>query len=211
MKTLEGIRTPDLIRYGLTGIVAIGAFLLIPMSVLNPDSLRLLGSVGGVTGTVVAGIVLGFLIDALKLYQFSPGYRLARREFAAGIAKALEVPQMPQADAMVYFSRAVHLERAKAGGAIFFDHARWAMMIMSSVLLAAASITWVSVALWYSATHRHHPALYLAALALGVLAFRLDRTARQQRRRVNMEYLAFCRENRDELLHKNLAERQEHT
>ena len=85
---VETLSIPHLIRYGLTGLLAIALLGLIPAALSKPELLKSLESLGSMAGVWAAGIVAGFLLDALKLYQFSPGYTKGRDRLRKKVLKA---------------------------------------------------------------------------------------------------------------------------
>lgn len=199
MEILENLGFPNLIRYGLTGLVAEILFLIVPLGILRPEYLTEMTKLAGLSGFLIFGIVLGFILDALKMYQFFPGYKRDRSLLLKEISKALDVAEE---DAVTYVSKVMQIDREKAGGSIFFAHARWVMMNISCVLLILAAAIWglIAILLLIFESNPSGTALIIAAIIMAVIAWRLFYTAKQEQEKTDKAYVMFCRENKTMIL-----------
>lgn len=195
-KDLKDIPLPLLLRYGLTGLVALGLLGVVPLLFLRVLELKDLLSVGSVAAVAVASIATGFVLDALKIYQLTPGYKRKRAAFAQRMAEALCVPREM---VMPHFARASFLEREAAGGSIFFMHSRWVMMTVCTTLFFFSGILSLIVAAatsWLSAEPRLMLRFVWFGIACLALSLRLKRTEGQEQQKVDSAYVEFCRRNR---------------
>ena len=197
MKLFDSLPLPTLVRYGLTGMVAVILFIVLPYVFLEPDIAIKFATPGGISVLVVGGIIVGFLLDALKVYQLSPGYKKTKQQFFNDIASVVNV----QSDeAMAFSSRAVQLEKQNEGGNIFFQHSRWVMITTSGTLFSVGGICGcLSVYNFLSSKLiRNCFAVSVAGFISLVIGARLFQTAKQVRKMVNQDYLFFCKENREQ-------------
>lgn len=68
METIKNLPLPVLIRYGLIGLVTVVLFALLPVAILQPSALKVMGSLGSVAGISLVAITAGFVLDGIKLY-----------------------------------------------------------------------------------------------------------------------------------------------
>ncbi|HSB69545.1 MAG TPA: hypothetical protein VLT62_09450 [Candidatus Methylomirabilis sp.] len=196
---LDKFPVPYILRYALTGLLAVALLAIWPAAMFQPSLLKSLETLGGVTGLLTVGVMVGFTLDALKLYQLSPGYRKGKVRLLAGVATALSVTKE---EAPYYFGKAVAMERDQGGGAIFFSHTRWVLMTISGTLFFVSFFFWLLVYVrlrWIGG--EQDQALYagVSAIACGVLALRMYFTSRQEVRSSDGAYVHFCQENRKAL------------
>lgn len=199
MKALESLPLPSLIRYGLTGMVAALLVFVSPYVLIEPSNMTKIASAEGVASLIFGGIVTGFILDAIKVYQFSPNYEDTKQKFFSNVAKIFDVP-IDKARRLS--SRAVYLEQSNNGGHILFQHSRWVMITTSSaIFIFSATIYTFFAIMFYFQDKADTPArLAIAALVSFVIGLRLMRTAREVRENVNNDYLFFIESNKEELL-----------
>jgi hypothetical protein len=155
--------------------------------------------VGGVTGLIVLSFALGFILDALKLYQLLPGYQKSKRDMYREISDALAIPSD---QAGFYFAKALRLERDKCGGPLFLSHARWVLMTTSCVVFFASALAWLvlSISLRLSSHGSEAFILLLLAISFVILSLRLYSTSQGEQRSQSSAYILFCRENTEEII-----------
>ena len=78
MKSLDSLPLPTLLRYGLTGVVSVLLFTVVPWVLYKPSAAMDLATPGSMAALTTLGFILGFVLDALKPYQWSPGYVLLK-------------------------------------------------------------------------------------------------------------------------------------
>src|SRR5271157_4816553 len=143
MKGLEDLPLYTFVRFVITGLVATLLYLVMPVAVLDPGALQTITNVGNVIGIVVMALTIGFVLDGLKLYQLSPGYRRRKSVFMKRIASTLAVRED---EAPTYFVKVAELERTSGMADVALVHSRWVMNVCSKLFLFAG-ILWGIVAM----------------------------------------------------------------
>jgi hypothetical protein len=195
MKTFENLPLSTFVRFGLTGIISVVLYLIVPLAVFNPNALKSLTDIDGVIGIVVGGFTFGFIIDGMKLYQLSPRYSRRKTEFMRRIAEALNVKIEA---ASVYFVKAAQLEREYGMGQIDFVHSRWVMFDACSKLFFFASFIWGGIGI---VVHRY--GFPQEAVSLGIISgtcliisLRWFATSKQEQSRSESLYVDFCQRHK---------------
>ncbi len=122
MKALDSLPLPSLVRYGLTGMVAALLIFVLPYALIEPSVITKIATGGGVASLIFGGIVVGFVLDAIKVYQFSPNYKDTKQQFFNNVAKIFGVP-IGKAGRLS--SRAFYLEQTNNGGHILLFCFSW--------------------------------------------------------------------------------------
>jgi hypothetical protein len=190
MKSVENLPLSIFVRFCLTGLVAIATLAFPGFLVLMPDKIMQFSNLGNILAIVFLGLVVGFMIDGLKIYQFDPGYKRRKAAFMSNLALALDIPVE---DAPSFFVRAAQFERKLGLGEIDFIHSRWVMIDASGKLCFSAAILWGVTAIRCIPSARYH--LVIIAVILFLLSLRYFMTARQERLRVEKLYIQFCKLN----------------
>ncbi len=192
----DNLSLPQALRYGLTGLIAVILFFIIPLAVFNPDYLKFFESMGGITGAVIFGFVIGFLLDAMKVYQFSLGYGKRKKEFKEEISRVLGIEEKYFS---AYFSKAFQLD-IKNGGEISFSHSRWVLMNVASTLFNISSLLWLAISSLNYYETRIIPDVYLSiAFFSFLIGTRLTVTSKQEEIDTNTKYIVFCSEHKESL------------
>ncbi len=196
MTIFQNLTVPVLIRYGLTGFVAVTIFAVLPALAESPARVGKLLTAGSATSLAMFGLATGFLLDALKIYQLVPGYRANRESFLEKLKDTLKLSSRDEA--IAYFSKVAQLEKEKGGAGVFFIHSRWIMVNILSSLCCLAGLLWGLVGSWKAFRHPEttEDAFLLSGLVLLLLGLRLTQVANQQQVRVGNAYILFLRENR---------------
>lgn len=183
-----------LIRHAISGIVTILLFVIFPIAVMRPESLKDIFAIGGVIGLGILSIVLGFLWDAMKLYRFTIGYSKQRKAFVHKIANALSVPDK---EALAYLAKASQIEREEHGGDLFLLHSKWVMSQVCAFLFVLAFVLWASTATWQAIAHtgEHIFILYLSSAVFLIFGLRLYTMAANEQQRIDIAWTVFCRDN----------------
>lgn len=193
MKPIDSLPLPTLLRYGATGIIALILFVVAPWMLYNPSAVTELATPGAVAALSAYGFILGFVLDALKLYQWSPGYKASKRYYFDSIRDLVGGSDV---DARSASSLAVRLEKEINGGEIFFQHSRWVMAAEFGTLFCFSGSIGVPLGVVltkYSVIVGIRFCLVGAALVL--LGIRMFKSANRIRTSVNEAYLHFCKAN----------------
>jgi hypothetical protein len=195
---LNGLPLPTLLRYGLTGVMALVVFVVLPFGLYSPSTALQFATPGAVAMLSAAGFVLGFVLDGLKLYQYSPGYEASKKDY---YNKVRLLVGGSADEARCICSRAVGLEKELNCGDLFFQHSRWVMVTVFGTLFAAAGIGYIFVALCLAANEYWTlAARFLVSGAIfGLSCVRMFQTAKQIRFSVNIGYLHFVETHQSEL------------
>jgi hypothetical protein len=207
MRTLENLPLSTLLRFGLAGLVSIVLYVILPLGILRPDALLTLANTGGAIALLVGAVCAGFVLDSLKIYQFSLGYQRRKVRFMQQIAEALGVEESA---APFLFVKAAELERKFGLGYVDFMHSRYVMIDAFSKLFLVAAFLWGGVALIESSLGYPGAAIAFAISAGVCLLFglRLVMTSRQEQRRAEHLYVDFCRRHCDDILGSDLVHRE---
>lgn len=88
----KNINFTDFIRYSLTGLNFILFAILLPIIYFAPDLIKGFVSETSVLTILLFSIAIGYIMDMLKVYQFTPNYNKNKAEFRKQISNVLEVP-----------------------------------------------------------------------------------------------------------------------
>jgi hypothetical protein len=146
---LKDITLPAFLWYVLPGVNAIFFLLVLPTVTLDFEFLSKSMSWTSVLGYLTAALVIGFLMDSMKLYKFTWGYSRAKRAFYLQLASAARgnLAPVPDTTANERLGKSIfRLVRFSMGkeGTIFplWEHSRWVMANHSSKLAYASSAMW---------------------------------------------------------------------
>ena len=204
MNSLEALSLSTYVRFGLTGLVTLMLFAVVPTLIYVPQAFAAFNNVGGVVGITILSLALGFIVDGLKLYQFKVGYKARRTAFMGDIAVALDVERRL---APVYFVKLAQLERQRGLGYADLLHAKWVMLQVCSRLFIGACLLGGAAALleWRFGSASRAIALATVALTSGLIGWRLVITAKQEQALVEKTYVEFCRCHRLRVLAPDLG------
>jgi hypothetical protein len=90
-KKLENINITYFIWYLLPGLNIIGINILLPLCLIYPHKVIILLSISNAVAILFAALIIGYIIDSLKLYQFSVGYSKASENFFDRLGSILKV------------------------------------------------------------------------------------------------------------------------
>lgn len=138
MDVVEKMSISHFIWYLLPGL----AFLLLvffPILVLNIDAAGILYSKVGSWGALILAVVLGFLIEGLRLYRFRFGYQATRKYFYPALKSLLNEESDP------YFLIDRTKDFARSKGMISFElkHSIWIMLGQITILFLIECIFWI--------------------------------------------------------------------
>ncbi|MDM8543433.1 hypothetical protein QUF90_20355 [Desulfococcaceae bacterium HSG9] len=189
---LKNITFAEFIRYGLTGLNTIIILFIVPIAVLRPDIIKEIIKVTGMFGIALLSFGIGFLLDTLKLYQFSPGYKKRKGQFLSEFASTLEIESK---DASSFFSMTTKISRDHHNHEIENRQSRWIMADHTSKVILASIIAWV-ILLLIVKTSTIRIIVSVGIIVFYVfLFFRLHTVASQERAKSNQNYINFAKHN----------------
>ncbi|MBI3809379.1 MAG: hypothetical protein HY284_02830 [Nitrospirae bacterium] len=169
-------------------------FVVLPVILYSPQAALQLATPGMVAILSAVGILLGFVLDALKLYQWSPGYEVSKKEYFDSIA---ELVGGDPNKARSISSLSVRLEKELNGGEIFFQHSRWVMVTVFGTLFCFAGAVGVLAGFALATKSVEVGARFIASsVVAAIFGWRMFRTAKAIRDSVNNGYLHFLKSNR---------------
>jgi len=124
------------IWYTLPGAVLI-FFILLPIGIVIPDMVFSFISGVGVFGLLLISVILGFMLDGLKLFRFRPNYQKIRKTFYKELQEVLGTKQDPYylMDYMYTLMKETRYESVR------FYVAVWVMLGQMSVSIIITAIT----------------------------------------------------------------------
>ncbi len=130
------------IRYALPGFNLLAFGVVVPILRLDPDAFRSISTAEAIL-LVSAGLVAGFLLDSLRLYNFVRGYKEISDPFFLAIAQ--EFGRKSVKDGRQIFERFWISAPEKVLTRLRSSQERWVMLLHSSRVFLAGAILWVVV------------------------------------------------------------------
>jgi hypothetical protein len=203
MDTFDKLSVSQLVWYLLPGLAGV-IIVLFPLAVLSPDLAAKLATSLGALGFAILGMVVGFVLDGLRLYRLRPGYRTIRKEFFAQLQKTLNSDQDPY----FLFYEVNTLALTQNNTIYRFSHSIWIMLGQMTFLSWTHGLIWAVVLVAYC-IHRFTPNLLGTAVSGGtfvavclavaavsvVVGLRLLCISIEEQRKTNKIFLEFARAN----------------
>jgi len=204
---------PFLVWYVLPGLNLLTFCIAIPAVVLNLHRAAAVFSVDDLIGAAIMALVVGFIMDSVKLYRFSPRYGLQKQEFEARLGHALEIDK---ADVRNIFEIIRSDVRAQdpSSSTVELDHSRWVMINHTSKTFFLAAAVWAGILIVHVVSPA--PVTYFGllttmslvwklpldlafAIVSIVIGLRMQSVAYQAANTSDMNYLIYVRKNADRL------------
>lgn len=194
---------PFVFWYLLPGLTSIVVNLILPWALVSPSSLLGALSLEFFVVLLAGGLVAGFVMDSLKLYQFTPHYKSSRQAFLQDVATTLDVDEN---EALFLFEEVRLFAKLDSSpiNNLEFEHSRWVMMNHTSKAFLVFALTWLALTLWWfqqmigngdSSPLSLGWRVGVALIALGFW-LRLATNAHKQQVRSNETYLRFMSRNK---------------
>jgi len=216
---LQEITFPPFLWYIIPGFNFFAVDCLLPVALTDPTLLKHFASIGGIVIVFISALVVGYIMDSLKLYQLTFGYAKTRDASFDEISAALGLDRNTTLSILdaIRFGLA---ERGAFGKAVAFEHSRWVMINHTSKCFFLFTIIWFALALRAAAvgfvpfyqeafgvkgvwTRLVCDALVIMlSLVIGV---RLSRIAKHHHRLTGEKYLHYVRLYKAELLKELLG------
>ena len=204
---------PFLVWYVLPGLNLLTFGIAIPAIVLNLHGAAAVFSVDDLIAAAIMALVVGFIMDSVKLYRFSPGYGLQKQEFEARLGQALEINRTAVRNIFEIIRSDVRAQDPSAS-TIELDHSRWVMINHTSKTFFLAAGVWAGILMVHLVSPA--PVTYfglLTTMALAwklpldlafaivsiVIGWRMQSVAYQAANTSDMNYLIYVRKNSDRL------------
>lgn len=208
---LRKISLPFFTWFILPGINIVALNLMLPIVILHPTYLLDLKSIGAAISLLSIALAMGFTLDSLKAYQWTPGYRESTKKFFVDLATELDMTE-DQARVVFDMLRLATSKNPTVDAVVQTEHARWVMINHSSksffflglqVLAVASYVLFVpnsrdSVKVFGMA---HYPwsmaLLFVLSVVAVTIGLRLNRVSEDHRKLSNKRYLLLIKANRE--------------
>ena len=135
----------EFVRYILTGFNFLLFIVVLPLSYLQPNILRDLFSEASFLTIALLSMSVGYLLDTLKAYQFSPKFKPNKIHFRKAIADVLDVPQE---QASSYFSIVSKVWGKHSPYDLERRRSEWVLMLHTAITLLISVVVWIIIALY---------------------------------------------------------------
>jgi hypothetical protein len=208
MNAFEKLSLDQIVWYTLPGAMFLFV-VLFPVSIMYPNKIAYLFDNVGILGLFFIAIILGFLLDGLRLYRLRPQYMKIRSSFFDELKTALESEQNPY-----YLLEYLHkLLNETHYNTLRFYHSIWIMLgqvstsiIFSSLLLwpfFMFNVTFLNgnCALFGEEVLKSHYVLFcFFSLSLSVtIGFRIMIISIEEQKKCNKMYIEFAKSNKDQI------------
>jgi hypothetical protein len=217
---LEKVSLPFFLWFVLPGLNCCLVNVALPMVIYRPDVVTGINGAGNAVAILFMSLTLGFVIDSLKLYQFTIGYRGTGDVFFRNLSQALYGEHAAYKSEVKAVDFELIREIIKANQAfaspVSIEHSKWVMISITSKLffIFAAELAFCNLFLtlpsWASSLAgavRWYPSLPLGQIILALIAlfavlvgWRLGKNAKRHRLASNRMYLRFAQEYRDMII-----------
>jgi hypothetical protein len=139
---IKEISLPTFIWYVLPGINAIFFLVVLPITILDFELLANSFSWITVVGWLMGGLIIGFLMDSMKIYKFTYGYRKLKDRFFKDLAKAVGGNEGDRNVGRNIFVVMRLMMDEEKNLFPFWEHSRWVMINHTSKTAFLAVILW---------------------------------------------------------------------
>lgn len=139
---IQEITIPTFLWYVVPGINFIAFDITFPIIAANSKLINGFDTVGAVLAIFIISIIIGFIMDSAKLYQYTFGYKKRHKEF---FEKAAQMASIEVKELMIFFEsiRVGSPTKGSFGKALAFEHSRWVMINHTSKCFFLLGIIWI--------------------------------------------------------------------
>lgn len=195
----KNINFTDFVRYSLTGLNFILFVILLPAIYFESNLIKDIASDTSVLTILLFSIAIGYLMDMLKVYQFTPNFRKNTAKFHKKIAGLLEVP-VEQAGS--YFSITSKLWDENTSYSLERHRAEWVLILHTAVILFVSIFVWVFLVINNYITNGFSISLYIPPLiivATFLLSIRLYRVGLREIEKDDQEFFLIINANKKKI------------
>lgn len=196
----KNLNIADFSRYILSGINFILFAIILPLIYLQPDTLKDLLAGNSFLSLSVLGIVIGYLLDILKVYQLTPRFKSNRQKFMKKVSEILDVPKE---EVSSYFSLTTKLSSRFGNYDLERRRSEWVLALHTAATLILAIIIWCSIIayeVWFKVFSTRSVIPIVAGLISLLLSVRLFNIAEREREKLNQDFLIFLQKNKKEII-----------
>ncbi len=209
---IKDVTIPAFLWYILPGINAICFLFVMPIFIIDSNLIKDRITVSSVLGWLLGGLIIGFLMDSMKLYKITFGYRSMKRRFMSELSRAIFEQSDASGELGQQVFRAMRLLLGKEQNPFpSWEHSRWVMINHTSKVAYTATCFWAYTffALWQSKVNLlgvYQFSQVGGRLLLGFLAtisffigLRLDLESRKVAHDANKLYIQYVISRREDI------------
>lgn len=213
---IKEISLPTFIWYVLPGINAVFFLIILPVAILDFELLTNSISWTTVVGWLMGGLIVGFLMDSMKIYKFTYGYRELKDRFFIDLADKVGGDESGrEAGKKIFITMRLLMDEEK-NLFPFWEHSRWVMINHTSKAALIAVILWgyLLVRLWGKEIilFNRYPLsptegrMLLASLVVAfcLISYRLHRVSLGVISEANLVYMKYVLKNKASILGANV-------
>jgi len=196
----KNLNIADFARYILSGINFILFAIILPLIYLQPDTLKDLLAGNSFLSLSVLGIVIGYLLDILKVYQLTPRFKSNRQKFMRTVSEILDVPKE---EVSSYFSLTTKLSSRFGNYDLERRRSELVLALHTAVTLILAIVIWCSIIayeVWFKVFSTRSVIPIAAGIISLLLSIRLFNIANREREKLNQDFLIFLQKNKREII-----------
>jgi hypothetical protein len=196
---LKNINFTDFIRYSLTGLNFILFVVLLPVIYIFPGQIQNLISETSVLTILLFSMAVGYLMDMLKVYQFSPNFKRNKVNFRKRISEILEVPVE---HAGSYFSITSKMWDETSSYNYERRRAEWILVLNTAFTFFVSMIVWIFITMNGLVKNGFSNSLYLPiviAVIMVILAIRLNRVGTREIEKDDREFILIMSTNKKKI------------
>lgn len=196
---LKNINFTDFIRYSLTGLNFILFVVLLPVIYISPDQIQSLISETSVLTILLFSIAVGYLMDMLKIYQFSPNFKRNKANFRKRISEILEVPVEYAGS---YFSITSKIWDKNSSYNFERRRAEWILVLNTAFIFFVSMVVWIFIMINEFVKNGFSNSLYLpivVAVVMVILSVRLYRVGIREIEKDDREFMLIMSANKKKI------------
>lgn len=194
---LDKLSFPQFIRYGLTGLNTIVLLFMVPILILKPEIFPILLNTSTIIGITLFSLVIGFLQDALKLYQLSFHYTNRRDKFLDEFAETLKIQRKETSS---FFSLATQMSKQMGVYELEARQAHWILADHTAKVLVIAILVLFTLLIFYTESREQCILISVALVFYVFFMIRLFKIASIERLKSNKNFIIFARDNREMII-----------
>jgi hypothetical protein len=189
---------PEFIRYFISGTLASLLLVIMPVLTMNPEMWSYFAGASGIVNIVLVILVMGFLVDTLKLYQISPFYKIRQQQFLIKFSGVLGVNS---SEASTWFSVVSDTARIHGNTYLARKQSEWIMANHSAKILYIAFVLWLMIGVHFTVNNSLSHQIW--AFTLGgisiVTGIRLHGVAHAEWKKSSKLFLLYAIKNKSQI------------
>jgi hypothetical protein len=197
---LKNLNLTEFIRYILTGFNFIFFVMVLPSFYVQPALIKDLVSETSFLTILLLSIAIGYLLDILKIYQFTPRFEANKKRFMDAIATTLDIPREQAAS---YFSLTSNLWHKYGVYDLERRRSEWVLAMQTAITLIISTLVWAGLSLfyWFQSQNMVSAAIPICGALLSLLlAIRLLRIANREREKSDQNFILILNKNKATIL-----------